>query len=63
MRQVAWQECSGGFTVSKSSVPKLVEYIQQQKDHHSRTWFVDEFMQVLRAHGEGASVDDVFREG
>ena len=53
----------GGFTVSKSGVPKLVEYIQQQKEHHRRTSFVDEFMQILRAHSEDAGVDDVFRNG
>jgi REP element-mobilizing transposase RayT len=59
----AWQEGYGGFTVSKSSLPKLVEYIQQQKEHHRRTSFVDEFMQILHAHGEDASFEDVFRDG
>ena len=47
----AWQEGYGGFTVSKSVVPEVEQYIARQKDHHKRQDFKAEFLELLRLHG------------
>ena len=47
----AWQEGYGGFTVSKSAVPSVEEYIRRQKEHHCRRDFDTEFNELLRLHG------------
>lgn len=46
-----WQEGYGGFTVSKSAVPKVEAYIARQKEHHQRHDFKTEFLELLRRHG------------
>src|SRR3990172_8649751 len=47
----AWQEGYGGFTVSKSAVTAVEEYIARQKEHHQRQDFKSEFLELLRRHG------------
>lgn len=47
----AWQEGYGGFTVSKSAVEGVADYIRRQKEHHSRRSFEQEFLELLRRHG------------
>ncbi len=47
----AWQEGYGGFTVSKSAVPSVEDYIRRQKEHHVRQDFETEFRELLRLHG------------
>ncbi len=56
----AWQEGYGGFTVSKSVLPKLVRYIDNQKSHHKRLSYVDELIRLHRAHGTDVSPDELF---
>jgi REP element-mobilizing transposase RayT len=46
----AWQEGYGGFTVSRSKVPKVDEYIRTQKEHHKRRSYTAEFLALLRKH-------------
>lgn len=46
----AWQDGYGVFTVSKSSVPKVVEYIKNQRKHHLNQSFEDEFIELLELH-------------
>ncbi len=60
MQEFAWQDGYGGFTVSKSMVDKTIAYIEQQKRHHARTSFTDEFLDLLSRHGISASFDEVF---
>ena len=47
----AWQEGYGGFTVSKSAVPSVKDYIRRQKEHHIRQDFETEFQELVRLHG------------
>ena len=47
----AWQEGYGGFTVSRSAVPDVESYIKRQKEHHLKTDFRTEFLNLLRLHG------------
>ncbi len=57
----AWQEGYGGFTVSKSAVSAVAEYIRRQKDHHRQKDFQAEFLEILRKHGIDVDANEVFR--
>ncbi len=46
----AWQLGFGAFSVSKSSVPQVLKYIENQKEHHRKTTFQEEFLNFLRRH-------------
>ncbi|MBX3379967.1 MAG: IS200/IS605 family transposase [Phycisphaeraceae bacterium] len=61
LSRFAWQEGYGGFTVSKSVLPKVVRYVENQKEHHRKVSYVDEFMSILKRHGTDASEAEVFR--
>jgi putative transposase len=43
----AWQEGYGAFSVSKSEEEKVINYIANQKQHHEKHSFKDEFMRFL----------------
>lgn len=42
-----WQSGYGVFSYSKSQVPNVVRYIQNQKEHHKKTSFLDEYKLFL----------------
>lgn len=44
----AWQEGYGAFSYSKSHVPAVIQYIQNQQAHHSKQTFLDEYRQLLK---------------
>ena len=46
-----WQPGFGAFTVSHSGKEKLRAYIQNQKQHHAKKTYKDEFLAILVAHG------------
>jgi len=50
MRGFAWQDGYGAFTVSKSSLPEVVSYIQNQPEHHRVKTFKEEFLSFLIRH-------------
>jgi len=45
-----WQRRFGAFTVSKSQVPIVRRYIENQERHHSRMSFENEYESMLRAN-------------
>jgi putative transposase len=47
----AWQDGYGAFTVSKSVVQEVVDYIENQRAHHQQMTFEEEFVQFLNRHG------------
>lgn len=47
----AWQPGYGAFSVSKSNVPAVMDYIGNQEAHHRRVTFQDEYRDFLRKHG------------
>ena len=51
LRRFAWQEGYGAFSVSQSSTPSVIEYIQGQARHHRKITFEEEFVALLRRHG------------
>jgi len=51
LRRFAWQEGYGAFSVSSSQVEKTIAYIDNQKEHHRKKSFQEEFIQLLEKHG------------
>jgi putative transposase len=50
-RGFAWQEGYGAFNVSASNVDTVAEYIRNQREHHAKMSFEDEFLALLEKHG------------
>ena len=46
----AWQDGYGVFSVSKSALPDVVDYIKNQREHHAKFSFEDEYRSLLRLH-------------
>jgi REP element-mobilizing transposase RayT len=42
-----WQEGFGAFSYSISQIDQVVKYIMNQKEHHSKESFRDEYMKIL----------------
>jgi len=51
LRDFAWQDGYGGFTVSKSNLAEVVRYIQNQRKHHRKKTFQKEYLEFLERHG------------
>ena len=47
----AWQDGFGAFTVSRSKVPDVIEYIKNQREHHAKESFEDEYRRLMKLHG------------
>jgi putative transposase len=43
----SWQEGYGAFSYSKSDVPKVLEYIKHQEEHHKKKSFSEEYKDLL----------------
>ncbi len=50
LRAFAWQDGYGAFTVSKSNIPGVIDYIQKQREHHQAKTFQTEFVELLHRH-------------
>jgi len=46
----AWQQGYGAFSVSRSIVPTVIHYIQNQEAHHKKMNFDVEFLSLLKKH-------------
>ena len=47
----AWQDGYAAFTVSPSALPRVLEYIANQEEHHRRMTFEEELKALLNKHG------------
>jgi putative transposase len=45
-----WQKGYGAFSVGQSEVPVIKNYIQDQKEHHRRVTFQDEYRAFLKSY-------------
>jgi len=43
----SWQEGFGAFSHSRSQVPQVIKYIQNQREHHEERSFHDEYIEFL----------------
>jgi REP-associated tyrosine transposase len=46
-----WQQGYAAFSVSTSSIPSVVRYIQNQEGHHRTRTFEQEWFALLKKHG------------
>src|SRR6185436_6097551 len=49
-RLFAWQSKYGAFSVSVSQLDKIIQYIQNQPEHHDKLSFQEEFLALLKRH-------------
>lgn len=57
-----WQEGFGAFSYSKSQLPKLIEYVKNQKEHHKKKTFIDEYKEFLKAYEVDFDEKYIFKE-
>lgn len=50
LKGFGWQDGYGAFTVSKSNVPEVAAYIQDQRGHHRVRGFQEEYRALLQKH-------------
>lgn len=50
-RNFHWQRGYGAFSIGQSTVPSLKRYIHNQKEHHRRVTFQEEYRKFLKAYG------------
>jgi REP element-mobilizing transposase RayT len=55
----AWQTGYAAFTVSRSQEDRVRTYIDNQKEHHRNRVYLDEFRELLAAHGLEVSPDEL----
>ena len=51
LRSFVWQDGYGAFTVSKSNLAGVIRYIQNQRVHHCKKSFQEEYVEFLKKHG------------
>lgn len=50
MHLFSWQDGYSVFSVSRSGVPKVIDYIKNQRQKHEGKSFEDEYVDLLRLH-------------
>jgi REP element-mobilizing transposase RayT len=48
-----WQDGYGAFTVSKSNLPEVIQYVEGQREHHRAKTFQEEYRAFLDKCGVG----------
>lgn len=43
-----WQEGFGAFSYTKSDLTKVIKYIENQKEHHKKATFLEEYRKMLK---------------
>jgi putative transposase len=46
-----WQDGYGAYTVGRGELGSVRGYIEQQKEHHRRKTFMEEYVEILREYG------------
>jgi putative transposase len=46
----AWQTGSGAFSVGLTSKNRIIQYIENQEDHHKKFTYEEEFLYFLQVH-------------
>ncbi|MBO6496370.1 MAG: IS200/IS605 family transposase [Roseivirga sp.] len=58
----SWQAGYGAFSYSKSQIPRVVRYIQNQKEHHKKKTFREEYLEFLKAFEIDFNEGYIFKE-
>jgi REP element-mobilizing transposase RayT len=48
LRGFSWQDGYGAFALSKSDIPDVIAYIQNQREHHQKMTFQEEYLEFLK---------------
>lgn len=51
LRNFSWQDGYGAFTVSTSTIPDVITYIQSQREDHRKKTFQEEYLEFLNKNG------------
>ena len=43
-----WQDGYGAFSYSSSQIPKVINYINNQEEHHKKHSFIEEYLEFLK---------------
>ncbi len=57
-----WQSGYGAFSYNKGDIPRVVNYIQNQEEHHKKITFKMEYKDFLHEHGVEYNERFVFQE-
>lgn len=57
-----WQDGYGGFSYSRSHVPRVIKYVQNQESHHKKRTFLEEYVALLDAFEIPYNERYLFRE-
>ena len=57
-----WQEGYGAFSYKKSDIPMICGYIANQKEHHRRKSFREEYEEILKEFDVSYKNEYLFRE-
>lgn len=57
-----WQSGYGVFSYSKSQIPDVIRYIVNQKEHHKKTCFLDEYRLFLEKFEVDFQEQYIFKE-
>jgi REP element-mobilizing transposase RayT len=58
----SWQAGYGAFSHSKTDLPRLIEYIQNQEKHHGVVSFRQEYIELLKTHQMDFDERYIFQE-
>jgi putative transposase len=50
IKDFAWQEGYGAFSVSQSNINRTINYIKNQKEHHRQKGYQEEYVAFLKKH-------------
>ena len=62
MGKFTWQEGYGAFSYSKSQIPNVANYIENQEKHHTKKGFLEEYRKILNDFGVEYDQRDIFHE-
>lgn len=57
-----WQEGYGAFSYSKDDLPAICKYIENQKQHHTKVGFLDEYETLLNEFEIEYNTGYIFKE-
>lgn len=60
VKNFAWQEGYGAFSVSASQTEGVIKYIENQRKHHAKRTFDEEFIALLKHYGVSHDPAHVF---
>lgn len=61
-RRFSWQEGYGAFSNSHSQIQGVVNYIMNQKEHHRRKTFREEYESMLSDYGVDYNANYIFQD-